>query len=65
MKTYSAYIAPTIKTEIGVRANGAKHWERIGTIQSKNKKLALQWLKRNQIIENGFMFVVIQPKIEA
>jgi len=65
MKNYSVYIAPAIKTEIGIRANGAKHWERIGTIQSKNKKLALAWLKKNQAIESGFMFVVLKPKMEA
>ena len=80
MKNYSVYIAPAIisptettknKSGIGrkivnrVLPDGAKHWERIGTIQSKNKKLALEWLKKNQEIESGFMFVLIQPKIEA
>jgi len=80
MKNYSVYIAPTIisptetarnKSGIGRKVvnktfpNGAKHWERIGTIQSKNKKLALAWLKKNQTIESGFMFVVLKPKMEA
>jgi len=44
--------------------NGAKHWERIGTIQSKNKKLALEWLKKNKAIESGFMFVILKSKLE-
>ena len=66
MKNYSVYIAPAIRNDQNkICPNGAKHWERIGTIQSKNKKLALAWLKKNQTIESGFMFVVLQPKIEA
>jgi hypothetical protein len=79
MKNYSVYIAPAIisptetaknKSGIGRKIvnktfpNGAKHWERIGTIAAKNKKLALEWLKKNQAIESGFMFVLIQPKIK-
>jgi hypothetical protein len=63
MKTYSVYIAPITKDSSGkIRPNGAKHWERIGSILSKNKKLALKWLKENQVIEKGFVFVIMQFK---
>ena len=66
MKTYGVYQAPVIKDSNNkLCPNGAKHWERIGTIESKNKRLALNWLKKNQAIESGFMFVLIQLKIEA
>jgi len=66
MKTYSVYKAPAMKDSNNkLCPNGAKYWERLGTIESKNKKLALAWLKKNQAIESGFMFVLLQPKIEA
>tara|TARA_R110000868_G_scaffold29030_4_gene107973 strand:+ start:5225 stop:5422 length:198 start_codon:yes stop_codon:yes gene_type:complete len=64
MKNYSVFLAPTIKTETGIFANGGKHWERIGTIKSKNKKIALAWLKKNKTIEVGFMFMVMTPQFQ-
>ena len=61
MKTYSVYLAPAIKTEKGICANGAKHWERFGTIESKNKKTALTWLKKNKDLGKEFVYVLMQP----
>lgn len=62
MKTYSVYIAPAVRNDQNkICPNGAKHWERIGTIQSKNKKLALEWLKQNKDLGKEFVYVLIQP----
>lgn len=62
MKTYSVYIAPAIRNDQNkICPNGAKHWERIGTIESKNKKIALKWLKETKDLGSDFMYVLIQP----
>lgn len=80
MKKYSVFVAPTIKVNIETTKNkngmgrkvvkktlpnAAKYWELIGKIESKNKKSALEWLKKNQTIQEGFMFILMQPKIEG
>ncbi len=80
MIKYSVFIAPALKVDVETSMNdsgigrkvakktlpdSAKHWEFIGKIESKNKKLAMQWLKKNQPIDKGFMFVLLQPKIEG
>ena len=76
MKNYSVYIAPAILTEIETSKNksgigrkvikkllpnSSKHWERVGTIQSKNKQTALKWLKSNKDLGNDFVYVLKQP----
>jgi hypothetical protein len=66
MRKYSVFLAPKTEDSFGkIVPNNAKHWELIGKIESKNKKSALEWLKKNQAVQNGFMFVLMQPKFEG